>query len=99
MPNPQAGGPPFAGCLRLHIQYIRSYPPYLEAVPSIRNLRMRHAVVTRDPPNMAAVGNVLLKLSPWIGEWLFKQHTTLCHFIHIVTLLLYQICGIYENAL
>jgi hypothetical protein len=22
-------------------------------LPSIRNLRMRHAVVTRDPPNMA----------------------------------------------
>jgi hypothetical protein len=34
----------------LHIW--RLFPPYLEAVPSIRNLRMRHAVVTRDPPNM-----------------------------------------------
>ena len=31
--NPQAGGPPLIGCLRLLIQYIRSYPPYLEAVP------------------------------------------------------------------
>jgi hypothetical protein len=28
--NPQAGGPPLVGCPRLHI---RSYPPYLEAVP------------------------------------------------------------------
>ena len=27
-PNPQAGGPPFVGCPRLLIQYIRSYPPY-----------------------------------------------------------------------
>jgi hypothetical protein len=27
-PNPQAGGPPFLGYLRLLIQYIRSYPPY-----------------------------------------------------------------------
>jgi hypothetical protein len=27
-PNPQAGGPPFVGCPRLIIQYIRSYPPY-----------------------------------------------------------------------
>jgi hypothetical protein len=51
-PTPQAGGPPFVGRPRLLIQYIRSYPPYLEAVPSIRNLRTRHAVVTRDPPNM-----------------------------------------------
>ena len=27
-PNPQAGGPPFASCPRLLIQYIRSYLPY-----------------------------------------------------------------------
>jgi hypothetical protein len=27
-PNPQAGGPPFVGCLRLLIQYFCSYPPY-----------------------------------------------------------------------
>jgi hypothetical protein len=32
------------------IQYIRSYPPYLEAVSSICNLRTCHAMVTRDPP-------------------------------------------------
>jgi hypothetical protein len=38
-PNPQFGGPPPVGCARLLIQYIRSYPPYLEAVSSIRNLR------------------------------------------------------------
>jgi hypothetical protein len=29
-PNPQPGGPPTVGCPRLLIQYIRSYPPYLE---------------------------------------------------------------------
>jgi hypothetical protein len=29
-PTPQAGGPPLVGCPLLHI---RSYPPYLEAVP------------------------------------------------------------------
>jgi hypothetical protein len=51
-PNPKAGGPPLVSCPRLLIQYIRSYPPYLEGVSSIRNLRTRHAVVTRDPPNM-----------------------------------------------
>ena len=27
-PNPQAGGPPLAGCPQLLIQFIRSYPPY-----------------------------------------------------------------------
>jgi hypothetical protein len=37
--NPQAGGPPTVGCPRLLIQYIGSYPPYLEAVSSIRNPR------------------------------------------------------------
>jgi hypothetical protein len=31
------------------------FPPYLEAVPSIRNLRTRHAVVSRDPPNMKLI--------------------------------------------
>jgi hypothetical protein len=54
MPNLQAGGPSFVGCPRLLIQYIRSYPPYLEAVSSIRNLRTRHAVVTGDTPNIMA---------------------------------------------
>jgi hypothetical protein len=38
-PNPPAGGPPFVGCPRLLIQYIRNYPPYLEAVSAIHNLR------------------------------------------------------------
>jgi hypothetical protein len=45
-PTPQAGGPPLVGCLQLLIQYIRSYPPYLEAVSSICNVRMRHAICT-----------------------------------------------------
>jgi hypothetical protein len=49
--SPQAGGPPFVGCPRLLIQYIRSYPPKLEGVSSIHNLRTRHAVVTRGPPS------------------------------------------------
>jgi hypothetical protein len=51
-PNPQAGRPPLVRCPRLLIQYIRTYPLYLEAVSSIRNLRTRYIVVTRDPPNM-----------------------------------------------
>jgi hypothetical protein len=51
-PNPQARGPPTVGCPRLLIQYIHSYPPYLEAVSSIRNPRTYHAVETVDPLNM-----------------------------------------------
>jgi hypothetical protein len=42
-------GLPLVGCPRLLIEYICSYPPYLEAVASIRHLRTRHAVVTGDP--------------------------------------------------
>jgi hypothetical protein len=51
-PNPQTGRPPLDGSLRLLIEYIRSYPPYLEVVSSIRNLRTHHTVVARNPPNM-----------------------------------------------
>jgi hypothetical protein len=40
-PNFQTGGPSLVGCPRLLIQYICSYPPYLEGVSSIRNLRTR----------------------------------------------------------
>jgi hypothetical protein len=58
MLNAQAGGPPLVVCPRLLIQYIRSYPPYLEGVSSNRNLRTRHAIVTRGPPNMDREGVV-----------------------------------------
>jgi hypothetical protein len=47
--------PPTVGCPRLLIQHIRSYPPYLEAVSSIRNLRTRRAVVTVDPLNIVGL--------------------------------------------
>jgi hypothetical protein len=39
----------------LLIQHIRSYPPYLEAVSSVRNPRTRHDVAKVDPLNMDAV--------------------------------------------
>jgi hypothetical protein len=48
--NPQARGPPLVDCQLLLIQYILGYHPYLKGVSPIRNLRTRHAVVTRDPP-------------------------------------------------
>jgi len=46
-PKPNAGVSPLVGCLRLLIQYIRSYPPHLEAVSSIRMPSTLHAAVTR----------------------------------------------------
>jgi hypothetical protein len=55
-PNPHAVGPLIVGRPRLLIEYIRSYPPYLEAVSSIRIMRTRHALVTRNPPNMELDG-------------------------------------------
>jgi hypothetical protein len=63
MPNPIAGSQPLFGCPRLLIQYIYSYPSYLEAASSIRNLRTRHAVVSRDPPNIVHFD---IKLFLWI---------------------------------
>jgi hypothetical protein len=56
-PNPQAGGPPTVGCPQLLIHYIHSYPPYLEAVSSIRNPKTRYAVVTVDLLNMDVIVN------------------------------------------
>jgi hypothetical protein len=37
-PNPQAKRPPLVGRPRLLVQYIRSYPPYVEAVPLVLKL-------------------------------------------------------------
>jgi hypothetical protein len=47
--NPQAGRSPLVSSPRLLIRHIHSYPPYLEAVSSIHNWRMRDGMVTRDP--------------------------------------------------
>jgi hypothetical protein len=59
-PSSEAGGPPIVDSPRLLIHYIRNYPPYLESVSSIRNLRTRHAMVTTDPPNIEIITIVLL---------------------------------------
>jgi len=45
-PNLKATGPPLVDCPRLFIQCTRSYPPYLEAVSSIHNLRTRHTLMS-----------------------------------------------------
>jgi len=41
----QFRGPPIFGCPQLLIQHTRSYLPYLEAVSSIRNLRMQLTII------------------------------------------------------
>jgi hypothetical protein len=65
-------------------------PPYLEAVSSIRSLRTRHAVVTRDPPNMGLTvlsvqefnsSFCLESIQIWLGKIIFLQLGTKCsHF-------------------
>jgi hypothetical protein len=45
--NPKAGGPPFIGCPWLLIQYFPSYPPYLETVSLVRNLKACQAIMAR----------------------------------------------------
>jgi hypothetical protein len=45
-PTPKLEGHSPVCCPWLLIQYIRSYPPYLKAISSIRNLRTRCAMVT-----------------------------------------------------
>jgi hypothetical protein len=51
MLNIKAEVQPLIGCPLLII-YIRRTPSYLEAVSSIRNLRIRRAVVTTDKLSM-----------------------------------------------
>jgi hypothetical protein len=46
--TPHAGGATIVGCPLLLIQYICSYPPYLQAVASIPSLRTPHAMVKRQ---------------------------------------------------
>jgi hypothetical protein len=43
---PKAGEPSLFSFSRVFIQCIHSYPPYLEAVPSICNLKTHHVMVT-----------------------------------------------------
>jgi hypothetical protein len=77
MSNTQAGEPPLVACPRLLIQYIRSCPPKLEGVSSIRNLRTRHAVVTRDPPNMGSTVTVFKNISIDSSYVLIQRETIL----------------------
>jgi hypothetical protein len=76
-PKPQAEESPPVGCLTLPTQYIRSYPPYLKAVSSIRNPRTRHAVVTVDPLNMVCIRLLVDYFSfEWRSELSISEFTT-----------------------
>lgn len=53
MSNSQAGGPTLVGCPRLPIQYLRSYPSYLEGFPPFASFSSSCALASRmscDPP-------------------------------------------------
>jgi hypothetical protein len=69
-------GLPIISYPRLLIQHIRSYPPYLEAVSSIRNPRTRHVVVSDNlmgrghalRPTRTCEDNIELILWKWVGK-------------------------------
>jgi hypothetical protein len=61
--NIQAGGSPLVGCPCPFIYHSRSYPPYLEAASSIRNLRTCRAVAAPNSrrcsiKNLTVIGPV-----------------------------------------
>jgi hypothetical protein len=51
-PTPKLEGHPLSAVRDYLFNIFAVTPPYLESLSSIRNLRTRHAVVTRDPLNM-----------------------------------------------
>jgi hypothetical protein len=66
------------GCSQLLIRYIRSFPPYLEAVSSIRNPKPRRAVVTQTPktydPNRGSISMALYSDKVKFFMYLTKHH-------------------------
>jgi hypothetical protein len=55
-PNHQAGGPPLVVCPWLLIKYIRSYPPFLEAVPP--SATRGRAMLWGQGPNKQRIVNI-----------------------------------------
>jgi hypothetical protein len=66
-PTPKLEDHPLSAVRYCLFNIIRSYPPYLEGVSTLRNLRTPHAVVTRDPPNMAFISQHM-KILASLGE-------------------------------
>jgi hypothetical protein len=85
-PTPKLEGHRLSAVCDLLIQYIHSHPPYLEAGSSIHKLRMHHAVVTRDPLNMAIKQNVNFKFQPseYKTSWPYIDWCKFC--IHLRSL-------------
>jgi hypothetical protein len=52
LPYSRCGVPRLASCPLLGIQYINTYPVYIEAIYTIPILRTRHCMVTRDLLNV-----------------------------------------------
>jgi hypothetical protein len=60
------------------IQHILSYRPYLEAVSSIRNLRICHALlVTEDPLSIVVIMIQPMALQPFVRPWPLFQFLNL----------------------
>jgi hypothetical protein len=67
-PTPKLEGHPY------RLSYVCSYPPYLEAISPICNLRISHAMLTGEPLNMTILQTNLPKPSdqssiPWHVDW------------------------------
>jgi hypothetical protein len=66
----------------MRIQYIHSYLPYVEAVSSIRSLRTRHAVITRDPFENRVLRRIFgPKSNEVAGDWR-KLHNEELHNLY-----------------
>jgi len=60
-PNSQAGGPLLVRCPHVLIQYICSYPPHLEAVSYVHNLRTCLVIVTGIHFFMVSAGSKIIE--------------------------------------
>jgi hypothetical protein len=60
------------GCLKLLIQYTYSYPPHLEAVFFIPNMKICHAVVTKQK-DKTVIGLISLLLNKKCCDYNFLK--------------------------
>ncbi|PNF43470.1 hypothetical protein B7P43_G10809 [Cryptotermes secundus] len=95
-PNPQAGGPPLVRCQRLLIQYIHGFPPYLEGVSSICNLRTRN--VPWDPPNMAGIWKEIKLEEDKLTFFSNIQHRFMTAALFAILSLLDKLLSRHQNA-
>jgi hypothetical protein len=65
-PNTQTGGLPFVHCLKLLIQYIHSFLPYMETLSSIHNLTTYHET------HLTLISFRIIPILDWY--WSFKTY-------------------------